>query len=190
MLTLWPIAIGMLLSTSGASTDLNVKPMPHVRAASAPLRSLIDDTAARSPLVRDLLARIGRSDVIVYVELTASPQVPRARTRLVAASPGVRFLRIGISAGISGLDVAPLLAHELQHAVEIAEHGDVRDDGAVRRLYESIGRRGGPDSFETDAALDVEGQVRLECRRYVETLVSHAGRRSPVRTDAGVRAGR
>ena len=36
---------------------------------------------------------------------------------------------------------------------------------AVRRLYREIGRAGPRDSFETDAALDVEWQVRLECRR-------------------------
>ena len=60
----------------------------------------------------------------------------------------MRFLRIGINAGVSGLDFAPLLAHELQHAVEIADRDDVRDDDAVRRLCERIGRRGAADRFE------------------------------------------
>jgi hypothetical protein len=62
---------------------------------------------------------------------------------------------------MSGSDFAPLLGHELQHAVEIAERDEVRDEDAVRRLYKEIGRAGPRDSFETDAALDVEWQVRL-----------------------------
>ena len=76
-----------------------------------------------------------------------------------------RFLRIGINRSMSRGDFAPLLGHELQHAVEIAERHEVRDEDAVRRLYREIGRSGPRDSFETDAALDVELQVRLECRR-------------------------
>jgi hypothetical protein len=180
----------MLLAPTGApSGDMPTMPMPHVRSASAPLRLLIEDTAAKSPRVRELLARISSSDAIVYVELTASPQVPRASTKLVTASPGVRFLRIGINAGVSGLDLAPLLAHELQHAVEIADHADVRDDDAVRRLYEKIGRRGGTDSFETDAALDVEWQVRLECRQYAQAFAARAHHHLTVRPQPGVGAG-
>ena len=190
MFTLWPIAIGMLLASSGGpSGDTPTGSMPHVRSASAPLRLLIEDTAAKSPRVRELLARLCGSDVIVYVELSPSPQIPRASTKLVTASPGVRFLRIAINAGVSGLDLAPLLAHELQHAVEIADHPDVRDSDAVRRLYEKIGRRERTDSFETDAALDAEWQVRLECRQYAEAFAARAHRQPPVRPEPGVRAG-
>lgn len=141
---------------------------PRVRAATSEVRELIADGAARSAIVRDLLGRLGCSDVIVYIEITASPEIPRGRTKLVTASAGVRFLRIGINRSMAGLDLIALLAHELQHAVEIAERDEVRDDLAVRRLYAEIGRKGGPDSYETDAALDVERQVRLECRKAFE----------------------
>ena len=61
-------------------------------------------------------------------------------------------------------DVAPLLAHELQHAVEIAEHEEVRDAAGVRRLYVTIGREGATDEFETDAARSTERTVREEIR--------------------------
>jgi predicted O-methyltransferase YrrM len=142
--------------------------VPRVRAASADVRALIEDSAARSATVRDLLARLGCSDVIVHVEITASPQIPRARTKLVAASAGVRFLRIGINRSMAGHELIGVLAHELQHAVEIAERDEVRDDEGVRRLYQEIGRPSGADAFETDAALDVERLARLECRRALE----------------------
>jgi hypothetical protein len=112
-----------------------------------------------------MLARLECTDTIVYVEITASPQIPRARTKLVSASSGARFLRIGINAGITNPDLVPLLAHELQHAIEIAERDEVRDEAGVRRLFRQIGRGAGSDSFETDAALAVEQAVRLELRQ-------------------------
>ena len=61
----------------------------------------------------------------------------------------------------------PLLAHELQHAVEIAEHEEVRDEDGIRRLYREIGHASGEDAFETAAARDVEALVRLELRRKI-----------------------
>ena len=67
-------------------------------------------------------------------------------------------------------ELPALLGHELQHAVEIAEREEVRDEEGVRRLYLEIGRQGSGDSFETDAALDVEWQVRLECRQHAATI--------------------
>jgi hypothetical protein len=160
----WPLVIGLLLAPSGSPGEA-AAPVAHVRTESPQVRRLIEETAARSPIVRELIARLGGSDVIVYVEMTASPQIPRARTKLVTAGPGVRFLRIGINMAMSGLDFGPLLGHELQHAVEIAERDEVRDDHAVRRLFREIGRAGPRDSFETEAALDAEYQVRLEYRR-------------------------
>jgi hypothetical protein len=168
LLSPWPYILGALLAHGGVRAD--PQGPSHLRAATVDARILIEDTAARSPLVRDLVARLLDSDVIVYVEMTASPQIPRARTKLVAASPGVRFLRIGISSSIPFQERGPLLGHELQHAVEIAAREDVRDENALRRLYLQIGRTGSADSFETDAALDVECQVRLECRQHDDCL--------------------
>lgn len=134
----------------------------HVRGVSLSTRLLIEDLAAQSVIVRQLLARLGCTDVIVYVEMTASPQIPRARTKLVTSTAGARFLRIGISVFNAPAEVAALLAHELQHAVEIAEEDEVRDEDGVRRLYQRIGRAGPSDSFETEAAIDVELSVRAE----------------------------
>ena len=166
MQTLWPIVLGLLLSGApdpdppGASTS-------RVRGVGSFVRSLIDETAARSATTRDLLTRLDCTDVIFYIEMTGSPEIPTARTKLVIAAPGVRFLRIGIRLGVPYNDLAPLLAHELQHALEIAEHGEVTDDDAVRRLYDRIGRPLGRDRFESDAALDVERSVRAELRHRI-----------------------
>jgi hypothetical protein len=158
----WPLAAVLLLPPADATRAVAI---PHVRGADERMTMMIADAHARSPLVRDLVARLACSDIIVYVEITASPLVPRARTKLVAASAEARFLRIGINAGVPKEELAVLLAHELQHAVEIAERDDVRDEAAVRRLYLTIGRRHGPDAFETEAAREAARVARHELRR-------------------------
>ena len=154
-----------LLVLPGA--DAPVAPLLHVRAAAPEVRTLIADTMQRSPIVRELVARLACSDIIVYVEFTASPQIPTARTKLVAASAEHRFLRIALNAGAAFGHFGPLLAHELQHAVEIAEHEEVRDEDGIRRLYRKIGHSTGEDAFETEAARDVEALVRQELRRKI-----------------------
>jgi hypothetical protein len=166
MQTLWPIALGLLL-VGTPDPDPPSASTSRVRGVGSFVQSLIDETAARSATTRDLLTRLACTDVIVYIEMTGSPEIPTARTKLVVAAPGARFLRIGIRLGVPYNDLAPLLAHELQHALEIAEHGEVTDDDAVRRLYDRIGRPLGRDRFESDAALDVERSVRAELRHRI-----------------------
>jgi hypothetical protein len=159
------ILVAALLASGGDPSSAAAS--PRVRSMSEPVRMLIAETMRRSAVVRELVARLACSDVIVYVEITASPLVPTARTKLVATAGEMRFLRIGLNAGIADSDQGALLAHELQHAVEIAEHEDVRDEAALRRLYARIGHEHHPDAYETDAAQEVELQARRELRRRI-----------------------
>ena len=157
------LLVALLLS----GADAPVAPLAHVRAVAPEVRALIADTMERSPIVRGLVARLACSDIIVYVELTASPQIPTARTKLVAAPAGYRFLRIALNANAAFGHFGPLLAHELQHALEIAGHEEVRDEDGIRRLYREIGHSSGEDAFETEAAREVEALVRRELRRKI-----------------------
>jgi hypothetical protein len=137
-------------------------PAPHLRATSPIVRSLIDEATVNSPIVTRLIAQLQESDTIVYVEMTGSPEIPRARTILAAATGNVRFLRISINVLIPPMDRVPLLAHELQHATEIAGAVEARDAMGIRQLYRRIGLGGHMDRFETVAATDVERRVRAE----------------------------
>ena len=165
----WTIAAFLLAAGPTADPgDLasvsNVIAISRVRGESPEVRRLIDDTASRSPTVRELLTRLGGTDTIVYVEFTPSPLVPTARTKLVTSASGVRFLRIGININAALADRGPWLGHELKHALEIAEQRNIRDDNAVRELYLRIGRSHGTDQFETDGARQIEWTVRRELR--------------------------
>jgi hypothetical protein len=153
----------LLAAVLAAESPAAITTSPHVRAPSSAVRSLLDQ-AATLPTTMALLRRLEVSDQVVYVVFTNSPEIPTARTKLVAATNGVRFVRIDINADVAPGDRLPLLAHELQHAVELADAPDVRDDAGVRQLYERIGM-GGPDQFETSAARRVERTVRVEIGR-------------------------
>ena len=155
---MWGVFLAAVIA-SGSPAILT--PVPHVRATSSVVRSMLLDAAA-SPTMATLLRRLDASDQVVYIVFTDSPEIPRARTKLVTATGAVRFLRIDINARVVPGDRLPLLAHELQHAVELADAPDVRDDEGVRQLYRRIGSANGPDHFETTAARAVERQVRRE----------------------------
>src|SRR5262245_46678763 len=161
MHAVWPIVVALVTGPSGDRPAVTV--LPHVRAAANAVM-LLEEAATRSATVRSIIDRLAATDVIVYVEVTPSPQIPLARTKLVTATANARFVRIGLRTQLSPFDVTPLIAHELQHALEIAERPDVRDDAAVRRLYSQIGRQNGPDRFETEAARAIERRVRDEIR--------------------------
>ena len=133
----------------------------RVRPLDPPAVRLLDAATRSSQTVRDLLAALQRRDVIVYLVRTmASGEKHHANLHFLAASGGVRYLRIWIDRWNSPLDQVALLAHELQHAVEIAEAPWVVDQATLRRLYLRIGlssvdgRR-----FETLAAQQVERRV-------------------------------
>ena len=159
---MWPLAVLLLWMPPDTPPGPSA---PRVRAASATVQSLLEHAARSSATVRGLMERLARTDAIVYVELTFSPQITVARTKLVTATRDARFLRIGIRATTPFPELTPMIAHELQHAVEIAERPEVRDDEALRRLYGEIGRRVRDDQFETDAAREVERRVRVEVRK-------------------------
>ena len=162
--TIVALVLGAGPAAGHSDVIANTIAISRVRTESPDVRRLLEDTAARSPTVRTLLARLAQTDTIVYVEFTPSPQVPTARTKLVTTASGARFLRIGINVNAAFADRGPWLGHELKHALEIAEERGVRDENDVRELYHRIGRSHGLDQFETDGARNVEWAVRTELR--------------------------
>ena len=149
----------MLVSAMPAAGN----PAPRVRGSSAHETRLITATLERSPTARLLADAIGSTDLVIYVQL--SPDLPpgRAATRFVAATPAGRYLRIVLGIRTHPAERGPLLAHELQHALEIGRAPEVRDDEGVRKLYARIGEdRSARFSFETAAAREIGARVQRE----------------------------
>ncbi len=157
-----PIVLSALMLMSALDPD-PVSRDPRVRGVSVHETRLIAELLACSETARALVAEIEASDLIVYVQFTPEQPAGRGATRLAVASPIYRYLRIVLGARTHPKDRPPLLAHELQHAVEIGRARDVRDDDGLRRLYGEIGEDPhARTGFETAAAREVAARVHRE----------------------------
>jgi hypothetical protein len=103
---------------------------------------------------------LDHSDVIVYVDPKLTRQSLGAYlAHNVVVSGGVRYLHVAIDARGAESRLVPLLAHELQHAVEVAAEPGARDPQSVEQLLERLAIQfgcGGTSCTETQAARDVE----------------------------------
>ena len=158
------IPLVLLVAAATASSFSSASPQ-NVRGASPRETALLQTLVARSATARTLTAQIGAEAVIVYVEIKLSMAKGHGATRLAATTPSTQFIRITLGPGGHPDDLAALLAHELQHALEIAR-ADVRNNDDLRRLYRAIGEeRATSMAFETVAAQEVGARVRQELSR-------------------------
>jgi len=169
-------AIGSVQAPAVAQTPLACT---RVRPADADARVLLVEALQDSPTVRGLVEAIDRSDLVVYVESAKVPTTYRAHTQFVAATSGGRYLRLSVSTSVPRKKVVSLLAHELQHAVEISQAPEVVDQESLEVLYRRIGRQtlagGLVSNFETPAAQAVERRVLRELWGASFEDSSHAG---------------
>jgi hypothetical protein len=74
-----------------------------------------------------------------------------------------RYLRVQVALAMNPDEMISIIAHELRHAIEIADAPDVRNETGLVKLYERIGRKSGlPHCYETQAAQDAARHVRRE----------------------------
>lgn len=146
----------------GGCTDRS--PSRHVRSTQPRTEQLLDIGASRSPTFASLRATLEATDVIVYVQ-TVAHMKPTLDGRLIflSSTGKYRYLRIDVRASLPPNDLLSAIAHELQHAVEIAGSVDVRDARSMGSFYERIGvDRGARTSFDTDAARETGARVKSE----------------------------
>jgi hypothetical protein len=136
----------------------------RVRTTDAEIQTLIAEGVRRSRTFAALLRDLDTTDVIVYVERTRKlPAVIAGRLLLVPVTHSQRYLRIQLGTGGTIEDAIATLAHELQHAIEIATDAEVRDDTALVRLYQRIGRNSvGAHAYDTQAAQVAGRTVKQE----------------------------
>ncbi len=139
---------------------------PHVRALDPVAAGALERGQQRSRRLRELVRELNRSDVIVHVVTTQGLTAGVAgTTRFVARLGGARYLRVDLASTLSFDLQVVILAHELQHACEVAR-SEASSSGAVRALYQDIGRAvsGHADVFETTDAVRIGAEVRNELR--------------------------
>jgi hypothetical protein len=127
---------------------------PRVRPLDGVASLAYDRGLRQSETFRALVAELEASNLIVHIVTTTGlPGGVAGTTRFAGRHGGSRYVRIDLAASLSGKGRVSILAHELQHACEIAR-SDADSRGAVDALYRAIGTIAplGPSGFETAGA--------------------------------------
>jgi hypothetical protein len=129
--------------------------------------ALIREGYDRSTEFRGLVETLQQSHVIVFVQPAACAG-GRIRSCLVSVTSlgPERHIRIKVDTHASHDRLVATVAHELQHAVEVAEQPDVTDATSTLALYRRIGlgrcQEGLSEECETTRALTTEAKVLEE----------------------------
>jgi hypothetical protein len=140
----------------------------QIRTTEPRLRRALDDGVRRSASFRALVRRLEHSDVVVYLRCSGERRSNvGGRLTFVSAAGGFRYVLVQLARLEPRAQQVAMLAHELQHAVEIADAPAVVDSESLAREYERIGHvsqwSAGPRvAFDTHAAIDMGRQVLWE----------------------------
>jgi hypothetical protein len=140
----------------------------HVRASEPRILSLIDAGLSHSATFRRLVTTLNDSDVIVYIETKTTRQALGGYlAHSIVAQGSYRYLHIAVETQGAERRLVSLLAHELQHAIEVAQTPNARDAESLQRMFAQLAVKfgcGGTTCYETQAAKDVERVVREELK--------------------------
>ena len=146
-------------AVTGAARD---EDLPRLRSVDPKLAALIGQGAEQSPTFRRLAEGVQQSDLIVHVERhNRFRHGASGSFQLVSTRGGQRYVRIGLSSWLNTRELIVMLAHELQHANELAAAPHVLDQGGMHEFYCSIGETG-PHGSDTVTARRVTRQVGAE----------------------------
>jgi len=165
---MWQGIVGMVLGTimSVGGREVNAQgEQPRIRPEGGAVRELVDRGIERSATFRNLRTGLDNSNVVVYVRFApCSGAVPAC---LVWASTGADARRLLIKIdrfGRSPDELTALLAHELQHANEVAADSGIIDLASFQKLFAARGWKHG-GGFETGKAITISKQVTAELSR-------------------------
>lgn len=155
---------------AGHAPAVEAQTVSHVRAGSPALRRLLDSGQTQSGTLRQLVAQLDASDLIVYVVCgdVASESSPRfgGELQFLSSTAVVRYVVARLNCRLTPWQRIPLLAHELRHAVEVADAASIVDRPSFGRYYAIHGLErsvhGGQMTYETDAAISSQAAVRRE----------------------------
>ncbi len=148
------------------SAVIGAAPAGHtaLRIANARIANTVNALLLRSPTFTDMVRRLDESNVIVYVVPETCPKHSvQSCLTLIGEGGGYRYMRISIPIVDPQATIAARLAHEVRHALEIADEPAVTDLPTLAEFYRRIGyavERG--DVYETADAKAAEQLVSRE----------------------------
>jgi hypothetical protein len=161
-----------LASAPLAAVDRSLSCATQIRTATPAVARLLAEGIARSPTFADVVNRFERSGLLVYVEPGRCPGQEAGGCLLprVGRCGDARYVRILVDErrlGHAHRQIS-VIAHELQHALEVAEAQGVTDAASLVELFRRIGYvkadSGRGIAYETEAARRVGDHVLEELR--------------------------
>jgi len=147
------------------AADASYGSSDRLRPQGERVRSWLRQGRLRSPTMRRLADRIETSDVIVYLDFSRrlAPNVSACLTWMAETSTR-RIVRATFRNDLGINEAIALIAHELQHVVEVIEHPEVRSNQTLLELYTRIGHPTGTNGLHWDTAdaIAVGTLARLE----------------------------
>jgi hypothetical protein len=128
------------------------------------MTAAIEFGVKRSPTLADELDRLQRTDLVAYVETSrVAYNGVAAYVTFISKTNACRYVRIIVTPYVNLSQMAALLAHELQHVLEIAHHPEVVDAPSLSDMYERIGRHSHVQgSYESAEAIEMGRRVEAE----------------------------
>ena len=161
----WVGAVLAAIATVGGVTAQAQAESSSLRPEDAAIRVLIGRGLERSATFRELNTRLDASDVIVYIRSSRCAGGVAACLAWASTCAGARRLMISLDRfGHSPDELTALLAHELQHANEVASSSDITDFASFEKSFRSRGWNHGA-GFETGEAKRIAKLVAAELRR-------------------------
>lgn len=139
----------------------------RVRPYDARSAGLLLEGLRRSDRLRTIVETIEKGNVIAYLQTQPGLKDRLAGTvTWVTATPKFRYVRISLNPALGGDLAIALLAHELQHVVEIAHEPSVVNETSLEAFYRRTGTRmlAHTNGWDTEAARAAGDHVRRELR--------------------------
>lgn len=156
------------------SSEQTPRYFARVRSEHEVTRRLLAEGYRRSPTFRRLVDIIEQSDLLVYVFRHITEAQLGGHVQVMGEANGTRIVFIFINPNLASVRAITMMAHELQHAVEIANARDVVDHESLVRHYERIGTRDpwNGERYDTAAARAIETAVLAELTHSDRTPVT------------------
>lgn len=174
MLYAWRVLlVGSILvvRVAPAQPAAQISVTTHVRSSDPVVRQALAEGIRNSPTLARLIGVLDASDVVVYLETDIRP-LPGLEAYLshqIVATAQARYIRVAVRRPFDEQRILSVIAHELQHAIEISSDRTVRTTTDMERLFRHIGRPDCPGAcYETVAARAVERQVADEVAKALQ----------------------
>lgn len=159
-------ALGFAIAATTAYAGSTPDGGPRLRPQDSRIKDALREGAARSTTFKALVDKLESSDVIVYVAVNPliKSNLSGALTWMTRAG-GFRYVRASISPDQTFDQMIATVAHELRHAVEVAEDATVQNETSLVAMYRKIGNQNNglsSNRWESVAAQEAGMQVRRE----------------------------